>query len=362
MKKKSTSKKGKQTSVDTKAGSLAYNRLDMQVSQTLHMAIELYPSLNYLFVLDHYDDITLFDDDVSPSVVSYYQMKTNEDSISIDTAISESWIAKLYEHLTNPEWIVSELGLITNCPLKITVQFVDDGGKKHKSEKSYVFEKTNFDTFNVNIIKKVKTDIASRKGISVDDVDLSKFVHMRTTLSIPKHREIVEQEMSCFLQEQFPRITVESAKTIYNAMMDLLSRRQSYELLDERATFKIVREKKGVSKNDFSRIIDDAMLIAIPPFQDISNLIGCTEDDKYRASYEYTRILTDFQSKSESFTFVFMQIRNVCNTNPQNSSEETREYCNRIYNLLPAKNPIYNKTYIYVLVACILINEWRRMK
>ena len=64
----------------------------MQVSQTLHMAIELYSDLNYLLVLDHYDDITLFDDDISPETVSYYQMKTSEDSISIDTAISESWV------------------------------------------------------------------------------------------------------------------------------------------------------------------------------------------------------------------------------------------------------------------------------
>lgn len=362
MKKKSNSKKGKKNMVDTKAGSRAYNRLDMQVSQTLHMAIELYPNLNYLFVLDHYDDITLFDDDTSPSYVSYYQMKTSEDAISIDTAISESWLAKLYEHLNNPEWIISELGLITSCPLKITFQFVGDDGKNHKAEKLYVSEKTEFVHFDTNIINKVKTDIATRKGISVDDVDLSKFIHMRTTLSIPKHREIVEQEMSSFLQKQFPRITVDSAKTIYNAMMDLLSRRQSYELLDKGAAFKVVREKKGVSKNDFSRIIDEAMLIAIPPFQDVSNLIDCSEEDKYRTSYEYTRILTDFQSKSESFTSVLMQVRNICFTNPQNNCETPREYCDRVYTLLPSKNPIYNKTYIYVLIACILINEWRRMR
>lgn len=61
------------------------------------MAIELYPNLNYLLVLDYYDDITLFDDDVLPETVSYYQMKTSEDSISIDTAISEDWIDN---HLT----------------------------------------------------------------------------------------------------------------------------------------------------------------------------------------------------------------------------------------------------------------------
>ena len=132
MAKKQTEKDGKPVSVDTKAGSLAYNRFEMQVSQTLHMAIELYSDLNYLLVLDHYDDITLFDDDVAPETVSYYQMKTSEDSISIDTAISEEWVAKLYEQLSEPEWEVKELGLITNCPLKVSVKTKDDDGKQRQ--------------------------------------------------------------------------------------------------------------------------------------------------------------------------------------------------------------------------------------
>ena len=44
----------KRIAVDTVAGSRSFNRLDMQVSQALHMAIELYDSLNYMLVLDHY--------------------------------------------------------------------------------------------------------------------------------------------------------------------------------------------------------------------------------------------------------------------------------------------------------------------
>ncbi len=96
--------------VDTVAGSRSYNRLDMQVSQTLHMAIELYDNLNYLFILDHYDDITLFDLDADPLAVSYYQMKTSDSTITIDSAIKENWIAKMYAQLSRPEeWIVKEL-------------------------------------------------------------------------------------------------------------------------------------------------------------------------------------------------------------------------------------------------------------
>lgn len=132
MIKASVNKKPAPIENDTKGGSIGYNRLDMQVSQALHMAIELYPNLNYLLIMDHYDDITLFDDEAAPKVVSYYQMKTSEDTISIDTAISEKWLSKLYSHLSNVELIVKELGLITNTPLRVTVKIDGDGGKKHK--------------------------------------------------------------------------------------------------------------------------------------------------------------------------------------------------------------------------------------
>jgi len=346
--------------IDTKAGSLSYNRTDMQLSQTLHMAIELYPNLNYLLILDHYDDITLFDSDVFPETVSYYQMKTNEESISIDTAISEEWTVKLYEHLANPEWIINELGLITNCPLKVVVRFKDDEGKPHREERNYSSEKTPFTAFNADIIERIKEDIARRKGIAAGDVDLSKFVHMRTTLSIPKHREIVEQEMGSFLQQQYPKITLDSVKTIYCAMMDLLSKRQGYELLDKEAPFSMVRSKKGMSKNDFTRIIDDAMLISIPQFQEIQDCIGYDDESKNKAAFEYTRMLADFQRKSEAFTAIFLKIRKICSGNPHRDDEPMQEYCHRIYNLLPAKSPIYNETYISVLVASMQINEWRR--
>lgn len=353
---------GKRTvSINTKAGSLAYNRLDMQVSQVLHMAIELYPNLNYLLVLDHYDDITLFDDDTAPATVSYYQMKTSEDSISIDTAISEEWIAKLYEQLNNSKWIVHELGLITNTPLRVSVKVVGTDNRHHNETKLYSSERSEFLAFNPLVVQKIKQDISKRNGIPVSDVDLSKFVHMRTTLSIPKHREIVEQELGSFLYAQYPRISMDSAKAIYSSMMDLLARRQSYELLDKSAPFSIVREKKGVSKSDFSRIIDKAMMIAIPEFSEIQRVNTYTKDIEGKAALEYTKMIEDFQKKSESFTAAFLKVQELCMNNPLYASEEVESYCERIYDLIPVKNPIYNKLYISILVTSILINEGRRM-
>ena len=45
--------KGGEIAVDTSSGSMSYNRFEMQVSQTLHMAIEIFDNLDYLFVLDY---------------------------------------------------------------------------------------------------------------------------------------------------------------------------------------------------------------------------------------------------------------------------------------------------------------------
>lgn len=357
--------KNKQITVDTSAGSMSYNRFEMQVSQTLHMAIELYDSLDYLLVMDYYDDITLFEDEKNPEIVSYYQMKTNEESISINTAIKEDWLTKLYTQLERPEWIVKELGLITNCPLKVSVSMKDVGGKKKTETKSYTAEKTSFEKFNPITVQKIKQDIAKKKGVKEEDVDLAKFVHIRTTLSIPSHKEIVEQEMGTFLHAKYPRITMDSVKTIYNAMVDLMSRRQQYELLSDDAEYIEVRQKKGISKKDFERVIDEAMIISIPPFDEVQQVVQLDAEDKYKASYEYTRIMTDSHSKSESFTKVFFKVRTLIENRDIKVDETAWEYAGNICEELYAGNPmvkiLYNQLYVRILVICIIINGMRKL-
>ena len=357
--------RNKEITVDTSSGSMSYNRFEMQVSQTLHMAIELYDSLDYLLVMDYYDDITLFEDEKNPEIVSYYQMKTNEESISINTAIKEDWLTKLYTQLERPEWIVKELGLITNCPLKVSVSIKDVRGKKKTETKSYTAEKTAFEKFNPITVQKIKQDIAKKKGVKEEDVDLAKFVHIRTTLSIPSHKEIVEQEMGTFLHEKYPRITMDSVKTIYNAMVDLLSRRQQYELLSDDAEYIEVRQKKGISKKDFERVIDEAMIISIPPFDEVQQVVQLDAEDKYKASYEYTRIMTDSHSKSESFTKVFFKVRTLIENREIKVDETAWEYAGNICEELYAGNPmvkiLYNQLYVRILVICIIINGMRKL-
>ena len=69
--------------------------------------------------------------------------------------------------------------------------------------------------------------------------------------------------------------------------------------------------------------------------------------------------MSDVQRKEESFSALYRQIRCACKEKLREDEEPARGYCDRIYNTLPIKNPIYSKTYIDVLVVSILINEWR---
>lgn len=351
--------------VDTSSGSMSYNRFEMQVSQTLHMAIEIFDNLDYLFILDYYDDITIFDKENNPETVSYFQMKTNEESISINTAIKNDWLVKMYAQLENTDWLVKELGLITNCPLVVSVTTKKDNGKNSTERKLLTSEKTSFMELNPITINKIKEDIAKKKGIDVNSVDLTKFFHIRTTLSIPSHREIVEQEMGDFLHNKYPRITMDSVKTIFGAMMDILTRRQQYELLNDSATFLEVRNKKGISKHDFERVIEEAMLISIPSFNEISRILNFQDDDKYKASYEYTLILSDSQIKSETFTNLFTKVRTMMKENKREPEKSFKQYseelCSKIYSVHPDIELIYNKKYISILIASIIISEMRRL-
>lgn len=340
---------------DTRSGSIAYNRLDMQVSQAIQMAVEMYQDSDYLFVLDHYDDITIFDKEDSPVVVSYYQMKSSEEAITINTVLREEWLPKLYLDLKNAKWKIEEIGLITSCVLKIPYSKEDD-----ISEQILNSEKTAFSKIDLVTQGRIKQRISEALSIPIDKIDLSKFVHMRTTLSIAKHRDIAEQNLNDFLLKSYPNITLNMAKTIFNTLVELMSERQSCETLSSDADFESVRKHKGVSKNDFVRIIDTAMLVCIPPLDDIVRWSGYQESERKELSLAYLNVVTDEQKKSETQRVLFKKVNDCLFQTPRQNTESMLIYANRIRTEIGTIPPIYDDLYFMVVVVSILINRWRR--
>lgn len=352
--------------VDETSGSMAYNRLDMQVSQALCMAIELYDSLDYLFVMDHYDDITIFDISQEPFIVSYYQMKTHERSITLNTVLSEDWFAKLYAQLQRPEWIIKELGLITNCQLDVNVEFKDSNGKTKHLRKQYNEPKTAFCSMPIMAIDKIKNDIATKLNMPVENVDLSKFVHMRTVLTIAKHRDIAEGELSKFLQKKYSQIKVETVKAIFGSMFRLLSDRQEFEGLAENSNFENVARYKGVYKKELTRIIDDALLISMPPVRDVIAAAKCqTKKEENILSLAYVHVLSDQQSKPESYKEIVYKVKVAIDRERFSQNDSITDYTKRICDIVHGDNStyslLYDGEYIKVMTICILLNEMRNL-
>ncbi len=352
--------------IDIAAGSRSYNRLDMQVSQTLHMAIELYDELNYLLILDHYDDITLFDLDSDPLVVSYYQMKTCDEIITIDSAISSGWLAKLYMQLSRPEnWLVKELGLITNTPLEINYTLVNENGRKLSRKNLLKAEKTPLSKLQQSVQDRIKADIASRLGMSSKEVDLSKFAHLHTTLTIDRHKDLVEKEMQDFIYEKYPRITVDTVKGLYSSLIDILTKRQEYERMQEGAELDEVKIHKGFTRDEMSRVIDKVIMLSIPTFDDMFKFSGVKEEDRTAVSLPFVQILADSNNpKDESFRSLYNETLEVMEEDAFDGSSTPWEYGLVVGTRVHDKNPLlkipYNQKYIAVLTVCLLINKLRK--
>lgn len=359
-------KENKIAQVDTTAGSRSYNRLDMQVSQTLHMAIELYEDINYLLILDYYDDITLFDLDSAPLAVSYYQMKTSRDTITIDSAISEGWLAKLHAQLKRPEdWLVKELGLITNTPLEIKYSFIDENGEKHNRISKLNSDRTSLTKIHNNVLNRIRADIAKKCGISESDVDLSKFAHLHTTLTIDRHKDIVEKEIQDFLYKKYPRITVDTVKGIYSSLIDILTKRQEYEHISVDTDLSEVRKRKGFSRNELSTVIDKAIMLSLPEFDTILRFSGVGKEMYTTLSLPYVQILTDSNKKSdESFPVVYNTTLEEMNKAPYDGKKTPWEYAQEIghsvHKSIPLLSTVYDISYIATLTLCLLINKTRR--
>lgn len=99
-------------------------------------------------------------------------------------------------------------------------------------------------------------------------------------------------------------------------------------------------------------------------FDEIQNIANFS-DDKYEASYEYTKIMSDSQKQSDSFSMIFKSLICLYEQEKKLSDETALQYANRLCDLLFQKNPnvelIYNRTYICVLSICVLINEMRKL-
>lgn len=135
-------------------------------------------------------------------------------------------------------------------------------------------------------------------------------------------------------------------------------------MLLDNADYGEVRQKKGVSKKDFQRVIDEAIYISVPPFKEVEKILGLQENDLFKASYEYTKLIADSKESTESFINVFRKVRSLMKkiqmTPEINAWQYSGLVCKELLKDKPTIQYLYNEYYIRVLTTCIMINEMRK--
>ena len=350
--------------VDMVSGSCSYNRFEFQMSQSLHMALQLYDEVNFLLIMDHYDDITIFDLDSELLAVSYYQVKTSNHTVTIDSVIKNEWISKLYEQLKRPnDWIVREIGLITNMPISVKFDVPTEKGKTIHRSDDLTAPKTEFSSLYQTVQDKIKADISAKCNIPIENIDISKFAHLHTTLTIERHRDLVEHEMTNFLYDKYPEIKIDTVKAIYRSIVEILTRQQSNERIPANASFEDVKKYKGFSKGEFKRILDRAILFSIPEIEDVLKYIGIGMRDKESmpVGWAYSRIISDSGKRgNESFSALLRNTIEKIRINPYKGIGSPWEYAHEIEQEVIKSDPMlcvpYTDDYISVLVICLMIN------
>lgn len=162
--------------IDKKSGSISYNRFEYQITQALNLAISLYDKYNYLIILEHYDDITLFENNNNIKDIHHYQVKTkNVQYTKFEKILKEGFLDNLIGHLNdNNINDVKEISLIINCRIIID---------KKKYEIDTIIKP---DTTN-NILSKIE-DIKKSKGFSKEQ--FNNIMRMSIKISAPAFSEI----------------------------------------------------------------------------------------------------------------------------------------------------------------------------
>ncbi|WP_414150299.1 hypothetical protein ACIZ62_12805 [Acetobacterium carbinolicum] len=328
---------------DVVSGSMAYNRLEMQISQSLLFAIELYEQEDFLITLDYFDDITIFSDETMNSGICYYQMKSNE-SITLNYILKEDWLTKLYMHLFD-ESDIKEIGLIVCNEIK------------HDRKKLFTQGKIELSNFGEKILSKVKLSLSEKFNCEIDEIDLSKFVFIKTVLTKDTHREFVENAMSKLLMEINPDISVRTAYTVFTSLLEILTNKQSIEL-PEFCLLEDVKNKKSMSKKEFDKVIKYANKITLPDFQEINRqcYMDMSKEEKYGIAF--SRILSDSKRNQKTFYDLLDQIVDcIANINKSTTILEMTMFVKEEIKKREPRNIhiLADDYYIETLALCMLV-------
>lgn len=274
------------------AGSRTKNRLTVQVSYAIQLIMDFY-STDFLVMMDYIEDVSIICNPDAPSEIHLYQVKTksSDKQYSLNVIIKDEWYQKLYNNAEKYKGFVGSASVVCNTDVV------------NKQEIVFPNAKTSLDEESIqNNISKIRKAIAKEQNIKEEDVDLSKFYFIRSSLSTKGHKEEVEHEFENFLLDKDPNLQVATVKSIYKLLYNKLDDKFKNEIDEKCTDIEEIFTQKGVKSQDIKNVISCGLAIQIPTLDKLySDFNISSVSERRKCASQYSQIKMDMYSDTAAF-------------------------------------------------------------
>ncbi|GAA6427065.1 dsDNA nuclease domain-containing protein [Dielma fastidiosa] len=334
------------------AGSRTKNRLTVQISYAMQLIMDFY-STEFLVMMDYIEDVSIICNPTNPSEIHLYQVKTKspDKQYSFTTIIKDKWYQELYNNAKKYQGFIRSAAVVCNTDVVHNNKNVFPNAKTRLDEKS--IQKN---------IKKIQEAIAKDQKIKEEEVDLSKFYFIRSSLSTKGHKEEVEHEFEDFLLTKDPELQVATVKSIYNLLYDGLDEKFNNEIDENCTDLKEIFNQKGINSRDIKDVISCGLAIQIPTldklFSDF-NITSVLERKKY--AMQYRQIKMDMYSDMMVFVETKKIVLKLIEEVNQSGIDDMPEILLSVHEQVTKNNlisAVYAEEYYLKILIMILIYRY----
>lgn len=232
-----------------RGGEIAQRGFDYQTCWALSQMLEYeLDEKNYVFIFEYHDDVLILDDEVSPTQLTFAQVKTREKHWTASTLSNStkknpiSIIGKLFIHHKNFAEYSPKLLFVTNASFNLCEE---NGGK------------SCFGANEVKVEYQTSFKKAIKDQVKLDDssIDLSVMRFVQSSLSLDDHITHLKGKLCDFLSKKFG----DSISLSVNALASLLEqacREKSKVKSADIINFSELISRKGFSSEALNGVLD----------------------------------------------------------------------------------------------------------
>lgn len=335
------------------AGSRTKNRLTIQISYAIQLIMEFY-SMDFLVMMDYIEDVAVICDPLKSSTIHLYQIKTksSDKQYLLSTVIKDKWFQKLYVNALKYNKYLGSASVVCNTDIVESLT-------KSKTE-IFPNNKTSLNDKAIKSnIKKIRSAIAADQGVIEDDIDLSKFFFVRSTLSTNGHKEEIEYKFENFLLEQDSNLQVATAKSIYSLLYDELDKKFNLEIKENNTDIDEIYKAKGLDSTQIKDLISCGLAIQIPALEKIFSEFGIVAvSEKRKYTQTYSQVKMDMYSSMSIFINLKKHIMELIEYANKQGLEDMQSILENVYyrclNDDIVSSAYSNEYYLKILIMVLL--------